>query len=370
LTLQPDGWVKAHTCSDRFDIHAKMEDRACDWVSGIRRYLDSTGDTALVREVWPAVRAQLDYFLRRRTERGLVNARDWETWGNPTGYQTFEAAGLNAFIFRALADAGYLAETIGNTDDAATFSAAASQLGAAYNKELWDESAGTYFTGYWGANAQPHPKRTVTLKKADNLFEPTAFAALFALDQGIVPDERRARVSQYLLANPGDYRAVMPYYYLFHFWYSQNTERSDLTVLNTLREKWKGMSESPWQTTWEDTKGGSKAHCYGMMPAYFLSSYVLGVRRDLPVWEKRLVIDPRLGDLTFAEGKVCTEFGVVDTSWKRAGDTLSFDFTVPSGVSADLRLRGTGQLNGRPFDGKADGLKAGRYTGQVTVRRN
>ena len=42
LTQQPDGWVKAHTCSDRFDIHAYMEDRSCDWVQGARRYYEST----------------------------------------------------------------------------------------------------------------------------------------------------------------------------------------------------------------------------------------------------------------------------------------------------------------------------------------
>ena len=47
LTVQPDDWVKAHTCSDRFDIHAKMEDRACDWVEGARRYYESTGDLAV-----------------------------------------------------------------------------------------------------------------------------------------------------------------------------------------------------------------------------------------------------------------------------------------------------------------------------------
>ncbi len=72
LTLQPDGWVKAHTCSDRYDIHAKMEDRACEWVAGIRRYYEATGDTALLREIWPAVTAQMEYFLERRTPRGLV----------------------------------------------------------------------------------------------------------------------------------------------------------------------------------------------------------------------------------------------------------------------------------------------------------
>ena len=85
LTLQPDGWVKAHTCSDRYDIHAKMEDRTCDWVAGIRTYYQATGDAECVREIWPAVVAQMDYFLKRRGDRGLVSARDWVVWGNPLG---------------------------------------------------------------------------------------------------------------------------------------------------------------------------------------------------------------------------------------------------------------------------------------------
>lgn len=366
LTLQPDGWVKAHTCSDRFDIHAKMEDRACDWITGTRTYLDSTGDTALVREIWPAVRAQLDYFVRQRTERGLINGRDWETWGNPTGYQTFEAAGLNAFVYRAFTDAAYLAEKIDEKSDAANYSSTAKSLAAAFDKVLWDEKLGTYSTGYWGEKATLHPKRTVTIKKTDNLFEPTPFAALFALDQGVAREDRVARVTQYLLGNPGDYRAVMPYHYLFRFWYEQNTAESDLTALNVVREKWKAMSQWPWQTTWEDLRGGSKAHGYGMVPAYYLSSYVLGVRRDAPVWEKRLRIDPRLADLSFAEGKVGTEFGVVDVSWRHDGEATDFTFTVPAGVTADFTFRGEGTLNGKPFNGRADALKEGRYQGRVT----
>ena len=67
LTLQPDGWVKAHTCSDRYDIHAEMEDRTCDWIEGERLYYQATGDTTILRETWPAIVAQMDYFLQRRT---------------------------------------------------------------------------------------------------------------------------------------------------------------------------------------------------------------------------------------------------------------------------------------------------------------
>jgi len=105
LTLQPEGWVKAHTCSDRYDIHAKMEDRACDWGEGIRLYHEATGDDAAVREVWPAVKAQMEYFLRRRTAKGLVSARDWVVWGNPTGYLTGSSTPLNCFVYRACEDA-------------------------------------------------------------------------------------------------------------------------------------------------------------------------------------------------------------------------------------------------------------------------
>jgi alpha-L-rhamnosidase len=105
-----------------------------------------------------------------------------------------------------------------------------------------------------------------------------------------------------------------------------------------MREKWKGMADSPWQTTWEEFSGGSRAHCYGMFPGYFLSAYVLGVREDGPVAAKRLLIEPRLGDLTHAEGTVVTEFGPVPVRWKMNPDHLDFEFTVPEGVSASLGL--------------------------------
>ena len=108
LTLQPDGWVKAHTCSDRYDIHAKMEDRACDWVEGIRRYYEATGDTKVLKEIWPAVVAQMDYFLQRRGDRGLVSARDWVVWGNPLGYLVGQTTTLNVFVQKALADSAFL----------------------------------------------------------------------------------------------------------------------------------------------------------------------------------------------------------------------------------------------------------------------
>ena len=89
-----------------------------------------------------------------------------------------------------------------------------------------------------------------------------------------------------------------------------------------------------------------------MVPAYTLSTYVLGVRRDAPIVEKCIVIQPHLGDLTYAAGAVVTEFGPVPVSWKVVDGTLDFAFTVPAGVKAAVSLPagplGTVTLDGRP----------------------
>jgi len=55
-----------------------MEDRSCDWVIQLRQYVESSGDVALVNELWPALTRLMEWFMSRRSARGLVLAREWE----------------------------------------------------------------------------------------------------------------------------------------------------------------------------------------------------------------------------------------------------------------------------------------------------
>lgn len=378
LTRQPDGWVKAHTCSDRFDIHAYMEDRSCDWVQGARRYYESAHNAELIREIWPAIVTQMDWFLNHRSPRGLVRAREWVVWGNPMGYQTCEGAGLNAFIYKALVDAAYLGNMLGEKAQAATYAQAAHDLAAAFNAVLWDETSGTYYSGFFGKGDAPIDNgfTRFKLKIADGLAEPTMFPALFALDQGIVPKARQARVTQYLLANRQQADRVMTFYYLFKQMYAQQDSALDREVLNTIRAKWRDMARTGWKVSWEDFDGGSKAHIYGAFPGYFLSSYVLGVRLDGPVWERSLMIEPRLGDLASAQGTVATEFGPVSVAWTAAEHQMDFRLTVPLEVTAELRLPQPGnpaklRMDGKPVNVRSEGrfltvsLRGGNHTGTI-----
>ncbi len=368
LTQQSDGWVKAHTCSDRFDIHAHMEDRSCDWVQGARRYYESCGDAELIREIWPVIVGQLEYLLAQRTPRGLVRARDWEVWGNPIGYIVCEGAGLNAFVYKALIDAAFLGRVIGENARATRFETDAENLRVAFNSVLWDETNGTYFSGYGEDEAEllaQFAGQKVEMKLRNHLIAPTVLPALLALDQEIVPAERRARVTQYLLQNlpPDDYSEVMFYYYGFKQMLAADTAELDLKVLEIMRQKWREMANSPWQTSWETLRNaGSKAHIYAMYPAYFLSSYVLGVRVMGQVEDRHLLIEPRLGDLKRASGTVASELGLTRVEWERTENQLNFEVEIPANTRATLHLPCFSDENRLELDGVATvAARQGRY---------
>ena len=380
LSQTPDGRLKGHALSDRWDCHGYIEDYACQWVESLRLYYDATGDKAFVTEMWPFLIKQMQWFLDRRTPRGLVLAREYTSFDDPLAYVTCEGTALNAFIVQAFRDATYLSQVVGGK----SYEQEARELAAAINRHLWNEQARTYQSGF----------------VKDALLGPTAHAALLALDRGVVPPERIASVRQWFMANyrrpagfhcgqNDDYEKMvasragigMPVtcYWVFQEFYRMDEPGMDAEALGEMRRRWARMvnTSADTGTLWEMFTGPESCHNYGAVPAYFLSSFVLGVRRDGPVTDKKLVIEPRLGDLTSAEGVVVTEFGPVPVSWQRQGHELTFRFEVPRGIQATLRLpdgdAATLVMDGRKADASKQGrhvsvaVKEGAHQGRLTV---
>ena len=343
-TQQPDGQIKAHSCSERWDIHAIMEDRSCDWAVLLREYYDSSADKQLVKELWPALTRLMRWFLDHRTERGLVLAREWEVWDNPLRYQVCEGAGLNSLFYKALCDAAYLGEQIGETVASGSFAASAQQLRTSFDHLLWNSNAGAYHGALFGAGTKIQDVMHMHLdptRIVDGAYPPTVQAALFALYSGIVPAEKENAVRNWILAHLDQVEGPMSHYYLFHALYSMQTEAQDREVLERIRIGWKAQVTSPWQTAWEDlsSTGGSKVHMYGIVPGYFLTAFVLGARRQGPVSSRAILIEPRCGNLTSAEGVAVTEFGPVKMKWSKASDDgISIECDLPPETKTTLRL--------------------------------
>ena len=353
LAQLPDGRIPATFPTDRGpeDCHYVIEDYSCQWVEALKLYFNSTGDREFVREMWPTLTRQMQWFLDRRTPRGLLLAREYGSFDNPLAYITCEGATINAYFYQALVDSDYLGRALGQNPQAAAYANAAKDLGTTYNRQFWNEAAGAYNAAFSGGKP----------------LEPTVHAQLLALDRGLVPENRVAAARKWLLANyknPGgfhcggnpDYAQMiaqkaglnMPvtYYWMFQELYRMDTAAMDQEALDEMRRRWTPMVEHRQDAgtlceSFVDAGGGGGSeacHNYGAVPAYFLSSHVLGVRLNGPVWDKRLLIEPRLGDLTDAEGVVVTEFGPVSVSWKRGGNGLLFRLQTPPGITSVLRL--------------------------------
>ena len=380
LTQQPDGQIKAHSCSERFDIHAIMEDRSCDWVVQLREYAESSGDLELVRELWPVLIRLLGWYRKRRTARGLVLAREWEVWDNALRYQVCEGAGLNAMVYRALADASVLAESIGRVHDAESLAQEAKDLRTDYNRLLWNEQEGAYDGALFGPGSEMRSQfgHDFTGPIVDGRYRPTAQGNLFALYGGVVPHERVSSVRRWILNHFDEVRGPMSHYYLFHTMYAMEAEQMDIEILKLMRAGWTNQVESEWQTTWEDLGigGGSKIHSYGMHPGYFLTAFVLGARRVGTVGQRTILIEPRFSGLQWARGVCVTEFGPVEMEWKiNADNRPEIVCTIPRNVHCKLRVRARQANDGLEVDGEtvlvrlADGwLEAPLQSGQHTIR--
>ncbi len=357
LTQQVDGQLKAHSCSERFDIHAIMEDRSCDWVVLLREYLESTDDHELGRELWPTLTRLLDWYRKRQTPQGLVLAREWEVWDNPLRYEMCEGAGLNAMVYRALVDASIVAASIDNQKEATALAQESDRLRFNFNRFLWNDNEGAYDGALFGLGSEVRPQmgKAFAGKITNGRFHPTVQANLFAIYSGIVPSERLPSVRKWVLNHLDDVRGPMSYYYLFSMLYAMKDTQQELQVLKLMKVAWKNQVDSDWQTTWEELEdgGGSKIHIYGIHPAYFLTSYVLGARREGHVKHRTILIEPRFSGLTWAKGICVTEFGPVDMHWKLDADGRpDIGCIIPPKVQAKLRLRDQREFSILEINGK------------------
>jgi hypothetical protein len=388
----PDGRMRATFPTDRGpdDCHYIIDDYSCQWFEALQTYFNSTADTAFVAEMWPVLQQQAGWFLMNRTSRGLLLAREYTSFDNPLAYITCEGSTINAFFYQALRCSEYLGFVLGKNQEAQAYKQAANILYSAFNKQLWNRDEKAYNSGW----------------QDDRVFAPTVHAQLMALQCGLVPASRKLSVQGWFLANyknPGmkhvcvnkDFENMiarktgidMPvmYYWVFSELYRINTEESDQEVIREIRRRWTSMvnfqqDAGTLSESFTDEKGegaSESCHNYGAIPAYFLSTYVLGVKANGPVWEKQILIEPRLGDLAFAEGVVVTERGPVPISWKQSdnGTSLTFDFSIPEGIHATVHLPNLSKKTTAMMNGKVlmkDGLPAKgiKVDGRWIVVRN
>jgi alpha-L-rhamnosidase len=354
------------------------------YVLNLASYYLYSGDLDFVRSQYAIVQRQMAY------NRALVDAgtgllisnsseRDWDFYdgGKPGAVTAY-----NAIYYKALTDAAALASELGNTADAATYSAQAADLKQRINATLFDTTRGVYkLADRDNAN---HPGTSVPQDANSE-----------AISFGIAPASAHAGILSWLRTNLWEPFGPQPYSSDANYstvispfvtgkeldarFHAGDTQGAlDLTHL-----LWDQMTDEngPYYTAtmWEKLNrdgtnvdaNASLSHGWATAPTPALSGYVLGAR-PVSAGYKTWIVAPQVGDLKWAQGTIPTPQGGLVSRWARGDGDRSLTLTVsaPAGTSGTVRMPLLGRSRTIAMDGAVVWQDGAPAPGVTAVQRD
>ncbi|MEM3569172.1 MAG: family 78 glycoside hydrolase catalytic domain [Candidatus Jordarchaeales archaeon] len=295
------------------------------WVWACEEYYRYTGDEAFLKEVYTFVSKQMrniaEKFIRNDglMEIEAWNMLDWAPMDTPSrGVVTHQ----NAMLVEAYRRSAAIARKIGVESDAKEFEMLAEKVKRAISQYLWDEHRNAY------VDAMHHEG---TRSKVFSLQTHTMIYLCDAAE-----GDRKNMVRKYIYEWPEDFvRFGSPFALAFLIEaYAKDGEVQK--ALDVIRREWGVMLDYGATTTWEILSPRTRSHCHAWsaMPAFFLSSFILGVR-PRGVITNGVTIAPEPVDLTWARGSFPTPKGVVNVRWSREEKSFTLWVELPSGLEGE-----------------------------------
>ena len=326
-----------------------------------------TGDLGFVRQQWPSAEQELAYLKSLTNAQGLLNvdsadALDWHPQDNQLTPGV--VAEYNVLYYHALRSAARLADALGKANEAAGFDAQAALVKTAVNADLFNTTMGLYDIS---EDVRNIPSQDVNV---------------LAVLHGVAPANQWTSILQnekndlYTPNGPvafsdapgspyASFPVMSPFISGFEVW--ARFEAGDATgALDLIRTLWGHMQKgsSPyysggvWETLAPDATpkfgpGTSLAHPWSSGPTSGLSKYVLGVRPVSPGY-KTWLIEPQIGDLSRAKGRVPTPYGPIDVKWEQTARGLRLEISVPAGTTGTVGVPSSSSTgivtdNGQPI---------------------
>jgi alpha-L-rhamnosidase len=154
-----------------------------------------------------------------------------------------------------------------------------------------------------------------------------------AILSGCLPPDRQARLAQ-TLTQPNDLAKTTIYFSHYLFETLRVLKRPDL-ILQRLDE-WYRLTQNGLKTTIESPEPTrSDCHAWGAHPVFHFYASILGIRPAVPGFAQ-VTIEPHLGTLTQAEGRLVHPRGEISVRCQRDGKTLQVEVLLPMGITGTL----------------------------------
>jgi hypothetical protein len=331
-----------------------------------------TGDAESLRKNYETLKAKTLVALAR--EDGLISTRagkvtpdlmksihydgkalrDITDWPPPTEVDGFQFVDyntvVNAFHYRALVLMADIATATDHPADARQFRDRAEKVKGAFDKAFFNSEKGVYVDGEGAAHASLH-------------------ANAFPLAFGLVPQERVPAVVAFLKSRG---MACGPYgaQFLVESLYGAGapdaglgllTSKSDRSWVNMIRVG-STMTTEAWDAKYK--KNLTWNHAWGAAPANLIPRGLMGVEPLAPGFA-RFRIKPQPASLTLAALKMPTVRGTVHVAYRRTGDVVQLDVTVPANTRAEVHVPTGDPKSVRESDAAPDARAGVRTVGDA-----
>ncbi len=231
---------------------------------------------------------------------------------------------VNAFHYHALILMSRIAQVLGHTEDHARFIVQAGLVKTSINSLLFDESQGCYIDGEGSHHGSLH----------SNMF-------MLAFD--LVPDDRLGSVISFVKSR-GMACSVYGAQYLLEALYLNEEDEYALELMTAKHDRsWWNMIQvgstmtlEAWDLKYKNNLDWN--HAWGAAPANIIPRFLLGVQPLEPGFGK-VLIQPKPGTLTQAEGTIPTKRGPIKVSFENDQERpFELRIDIPAHVSAKVGL--------------------------------
>lgn len=297
-------------------------------------YLEKTGLAEVAPMTTEQIHAKIgwhDGFEHRFSspeEHGYLQLSQWgDHLATAEGYRHWSGHPLSistAFYYLDVTIMARIAEVLGKDDDVSAYDALAEKIKSAFNERFYDDVCGYYDGGVQSAQAWP-------------------------LAFGLVPDEERERVAQFLTGLVGDrQRRLTTGYASTKFAIQALSEAGGDDIVWQMATKtdypsWGYMLRLDRTTSCErwDGEGGSLNHApLGSAIDEWFYWGLAGIRPDVsaPGFE-RIIFKPHLPkDLAWAKATLETPRGTVSSEWKQNDGKAVLTISVPANCEATVHI--------------------------------
>lgn len=290
------------------------------WVGMVYDYALWRNDQAYVKSLIPGVRGVIDCFRSFMNDSGLVEApngwnfMDWVgswTWGIPPHGDKGVSGIINWQMVLALTMQAEMEEWLGELEMASRARRQAAELASRTSAAFWDDKRNLFADDISHQNFSEH-------------------AQCLALLSGQVDGLRRDKIAEALLTDQHLSRTTI---YFTHYLFETYKLLGKADALFDRLNLWFELEKNGFKTTFEEPEPSrSDCHAWGAHPLYHYFTSILGIRPS-SMGFRTVRIEPMLGSLTNASGKLVHPMGEIEVDFKVENGEIKGSVSLPSGVS-------------------------------------